>query len=237
MIPGFEDGLVGIKKGEEKTIKVTFPADYFAKDVAGKVAEFTVHAHKISEPELPKMDVHFIKKLGIKSGNVDELRAEIKKNLDREVERLITTKLKTKVFDLLINQNPLEVPRSLIEKEAQRIHDEMHPHHGKEHHHTEDEMSEFNEAAKRNVILGLLIGEYINQHKMKPDATRVQDHLTKMAAAYEKPSEVIHWYTSDKKRLAEIEMFILEEMLVEKLLENVTVTEIILAYDDLIKAH
>jgi trigger factor len=236
MIPGFEEGLIGITTGAEKVLKVTFPESYFATELAGKNVEFTVKAHKISAPTLPEINEELIKKFGIASGKVEELKAEIKKNLEREVERITGNKLKSQIFDLLLAQNPLEVPGALIDQEAKRIHDEMHPHHaGKEHNHSHQEMESFNEAAKRNVILGLLIGELIKQHDLKPDSSRVQDHINKMAAAYEKPEEVIQWYKGDKRRLAEIEMMILEEQVLEKLLESVTVTDKMLDYSELIK--
>ncbi|MDR3477033.1 MAG: trigger factor [Gammaproteobacteria bacterium] len=236
MIPGFEEGVIGMKKGEEKVIHITFPADYFAKEVAGKVAEFALHAHRISEPKAPALDEALVKKFGVKSGNVDELRGEIKKNLDREVERLISSKLKAKVFDLLVEQNPIEIPQSLIQQESKRIHDEMHPHHGHEHHHSADEMAEFDVAAKRNVTLGLLIGEFVKQEELKPDTKRVEEHLNKMASAYEKPSEVVKWYTGDKRRMAEIEMLVLEDQVIEKLLEGVAIKEKMLNYSELMKS-
>jgi trigger factor len=237
MIPGFEEGLTGIKAGEEKTLKITFPADYFAKEVAGKEAVFTVKAIKVSEPEFPAMDADLVRKFGIASGEVSALRSEIKKNLDREVERIIQTKLKSKVFDLLLAQNPLEVPDALIAQESKRIHNEMHPHHGKdEHNHSDEEMKTFNDAAKRNVVLGMLIGEYIKKENLQPDKTRVHQHIQKLASAYEKPEEVVQWYTSDKRRLSEIEMLILEEQVIEKLLESVKITEKTLNYSDLINS-
>lgn len=234
MIPGFEEGVKGMKKGDKKTIQVTFPETYFAKEVAGKVADFEIHAHRISEPKAPEMDEALVKKFGIKSGNLDELREEIKKNLEREVERIISAKLKTKVFDMLIEQNPVEVPPAMIDQEAKRIHDEVHPN-GKDHHHTPAEMAEFNEAARRNVILGLLIGQFVKQHQLTPDANRVQDQLNKLASAYEKPSEVIKWYTGDKRRMAEIEMLVLEDQVIEKLLEGVAINEKMLNYNELMR--
>jgi trigger factor len=235
MIPGFEEGLIDIKVGEEKVLKIVFPENYFSKEVAGKHAEFTVLAHKISEPELPIIDDKLIKKFGIQSGNLEELRAEIKKNLDREVVRLIKTKLKTKVFDLLVEQNTFDVPQTLIEQEAKRIHDELHPHHaGKDHGHSNEEMMTFNEPAKRNVMLGLLISAFVKQHNITPDKSRVHDHIIQIASAYEKPSEVIQWYQSDKRRLAEAEMYILEEQVMEKLLEGVNVIEKMLDYNTLV---
>ena len=236
MIPGFEEGLVGIKAGEEKVIKVTFPENYFAKEVAGKVAEFAVTAQKVSEPEMPEIDEDMIKKFGITSGSIDDLRNEIRKNLERELERVTTAKFKGKIFDLLLDQNPLEIPDAMIEQESKRIHDEMHPHHGgAEHNHSHEEMAEFDKAAKRNVLLGMLVSEFVKQTKLTPDQARVQAHIQKMAVAYEDPAEVIKWYTSDKKRLAEIEMYILEEQVIDKLLEKTKITEKKLPYSELIK--
>jgi trigger factor len=236
MIPGFEEGVIGMTAGAEKVITVTFPESYFATELASKEVEFTLKAHKVSEPSLPEMNEELIKKFGIASGNVADLRTEITKNLENELERVTGNKLKSQIFDLLLEQNPMEVPAALIEQEAQRIHDDMHPHHaGKEHNHSPEEMATFNDAAKRNVILGLLIGQVIKQHNLKPDSTRVQNHITKMSASYEKPEDVIKWYQGDKNRLAEINMMILEEQVLEKLLESVTVTEKMLDYSDLIK--
>lgn len=235
MIPGFEEGCIGIKAGEEKVINVTFPADYFAKEVAGKVAEFTISAHKVSEPTFPKLDDNIIKQLGIKSGKAEELRGEIQKNLSRELDRVISSKQKNKIFDLLLEQNNVEVPAAMVKQEAERIHNEMHPHHGgKGHDHSDEEMSSFTEAAKRNVMLGLLVGEFVKQQKLTPDQKRVEAHIAKLASAYEKPSDVIEWYAADKRRVAEVEMLVLEEQVIEKLLENVTVTEKTLTYSDLI---
>ncbi len=237
MIPGFEEGLIGAQAKDEKTIKVTFPENYFAKEVAGKVAEFSVTVHKVSEPEYPEINDDLVKKFGVPTGSVDELRAEIQKNLERELDRMMKIKLKSTVFDLLIQQNPIEVPDVLIAKEAQRLHAEMHPHHGDQpHNHSDEEMAEFNEGAKRNVLLGLIVSEFVKQKDLRPDAARVQAHITKLATAYENPAEVIKWYTSDKRRLAEIEMMILEEQVIEKLLENVTVTDKEVTYGDFLKA-
>jgi trigger factor len=236
MIPGFEDGLIGVKKDEKKTIKVTFPETYFAKEVAGKVAEFAITAHKVSAPEVTPLDEDMVKTFGIPTGKLEDLRTEIQKNLERELERVTAAKLKAKIFDLLITQNPLEVPEALVQQESKRIHDEMHPHHGgKEHNHSHAEMAEFDEAAKRNVILGLLVSEFVKQNKIKPERSRIEAHLNKLASAYENPAEVVKWYTSDRKRLAEIEMYILEEQVMDKLLEKSKVVEKQLPYSELVK--
>lgn len=234
MIPGFEDGILGMKTGEDKTISVTFPENYFAKDFAGKKAEFAIKIISVSQPELPELDEAFIKRLGVKSANVADLRVEITRNLEREKMRVIKLKLKKQVFDALIEQNALEIPKALIEREAARIHDQVHPHHGHEHSHTEAEMAAFNDAAKRNVALGLLIAEIVKTHKISADKDRIQTTLNDVASVYENPAEVLEWYKKDKKALAEIEMQALEEQVVEKLLEQVKVTEKTVSYQDLV---
>jgi trigger factor len=234
MIPGFEEGIIGMKAGEEKVIHVTFPENYFSAKVAGKVADFTIKAINVSEPELPEMNEAFVKKLGIKSGDVADLHAEIRKNLERELERVVSGKLKAQIFDKMLEQNALEIPKALIEREANRIHDEVHPHHGHQHAHTAEEMAAFNDAAKRNVALGLLVAEVIKQHNISADKNRVQTYLTKLSSAYENPAEVLAWYSKNKRAYAEVEMQVLEEQVVETLLKNVQVTEKMLSYNELI---
>ena len=236
MIPGFEEGIVGMKTGEEKSIPVTFPENYPAKEVARKAAQFGIKVIRISQPELPALQEEFIKKLGVKTGKLEDLYAEVKKNLERELERVVRLKLKNQVFDVLLKQNPLEIPGALIEREASRIHDEVHPHHGQSHSHTKEEMVQFNEPAKRNVALGLLVAELIKQHKLSINAERIQAYLNKMATAYEDPAAVMKWYANNKRAQAEVEMQILEEQLVEKLLENVQVTEKNISYHELINS-
>lgn len=236
MIPGFEEGLVGLKAGEEKILSVSFPENYPAKEFAGKAAEFAVTVIKVSEPHLPDLNEDLVKKLGVKSGMIEELRSEIGKNLKREIERLIKAKLKSKVFDTLLEQNPIEAPKALIDREAKRIHEELHPHHAKQqdHKHSEAEMAPFTDAAKRNVALGLIVGELIKQHKLTASNEQVQTYLQNMAAVYEDPSKVINWYTNNKRAYAEIEMQVLEELTIEKLLEKVEIIENVLSYNEFI---
>lgn len=237
MIPGFEEGLVGMKAGETKNIPVTFPASYFAKEFAGNAAEFKVKMIKVSEPNLPALDESFAKKLGVKSGNVEELKTEIRKNLDRELIRLIQAKLKSQVFAKLLEQNPVDVPKALIEREANRLHNELHPHHGQhEHNHTEAEMQGYKDAAKQNVILGILVGELVRKYNIVPSKERIDQFILNMSASYENPEEVKKWYQSNKRQRAEVEMRVLEEQVLEKLLEGISVTEKMLSYEEFVKS-
>jgi len=237
MLPGFEEGLLGAKADENRTISLTFPENYFAKDVAGKVAEFAIQVKKVFEAELPPLDENFVKRLGVKSGQYDDLKREINKNLQREANRLMKAKLKKKIFDHLVEKNPIEVPKALIERETNRLHDQLHPHHGKEHAHSDEEMATFQTMAKQNVILGLLMAELMKQHAISPDANRMQEVIQEMASAYENPEEVVSMIQKDKKNRAEIEMQVLEEQVMAKMLESVLVTEKIIPYQDFVKGH
>ena len=163
------------------------------------------------------------------------MRFASRKNLEREMNRVIKAKLKQQVFDKLIEQNPLEIPKALIEREAKRIHDELHPHHaGKDHGHTEAEMATFNDAAKRNVALGLLVAKLIKTHDVLPNKERIQSQIEQLAGVYENPAEVVQWYANNKRAKADIEMQVLEEQLVEILLQNIQVTEKMISYNELI---
>jgi len=235
MIPGFEEGLIGLSVGAEKVLQVTFPENYHAKEFAGKAAEFAVTVHKVSEPQLPALDEAAIKKLGVKSGKLEDLTAEIRKNLDRELDRIVNAKLKNKVFDHLLEQNPLDIPKAMIEREGKRIHDELHPHHaGKDHGHSAAEMAAFDAPAKRNVALGLLVAQLIKQHQLVVDKARVTEYIAHLSSLYENPTEVATWYEKNQQAMSEVEMQVLEEQVIEKLLENVQVTDNMLTYNELI---
>ncbi len=234
MIPGFEEGIVGMQPLEERVIKITFPENYFSKDVAGKNADFAIKVINVFEPEMPELNDAFVKKLGVKSGEVESLRTEIRKNLERELNNVINAKLKKQVFDKLIELNQLEIPKVLIEREAARIHDQMHPDHKHEHAHSPEEIAAFNKAAERNVCLSLLVTEIIKQEKLAPNKARVQAEIEKITSAYENPKEVLDWYAKDKRAYAEVEMQVLEQQVVEKLLERVQVTEKMISYSELI---
>jgi len=238
MIPGFEEGLVGIKAGEEKNIPVKFPESYFAKEFAGKEAEFSVKAIKVSKANLPEINEDFIKKFGVKTGKVDDFKVEVRNNLERELSRMVESKLKKEVFDNLLLQNPIEMPKAVVEREAKRIHEQLHPHHagGKDHGHSKEEMASFDEAAKRNVALGMLVAKLIQKHSISPDKSKIEAQIKKMSGVYEDPAEIVSYYENNKQAKAEIEMQVIEDQLVEKLLENVTVKENKVGYSELINS-
>lgn len=234
MLPGFEEGLVGKKAGDEVTLKLSFPADFHLEDRRGKPVEFVITVKQVVEADAPVLDEAFIKRLGIASGKKEDLQTQVRQSLELERDRLVKENLKEQVFKALLETNPLEVPKALVEREAAMIHDELHPHHANdhEHKHTEEENAVFNDIASKRVALGLLIAEYAKKAELKPDADRVNKRILEIASAYESPKEVID-YLSTKERIGGIEAQVLEDLVLDKLIENIPATEKIISYADL----
>lgn len=232
MIPGFEEGLVGMKAGEQKTLKLTFPADFGDAERAGKPVEFVVELKKVFEAEVPELKEEFIKKLGVASGKLDDLKKQIKQSLELERDRLVKEKVKEQVFKQLLEQNPIDVPASMVEREAKQIHDEVYTHQHDHHNHSAGEMAAFNEMAKKRVALGLLVSEYAKKSEVKADDARVQAKINEIASAYEQPQEVIAWLSASERRQG-IEAQVLEEQVLDKLTEGTSITIKKISYAEL----
>ncbi len=233
MLPGFETGLIGASAGEERKLNLTFPADFQVAERAGKPIEFVVNVKQIFEADKPEIDEDFVKRLGVKNGQLDDLKEQIKQSLEQERDRLVKEKLKEQVFRVLLEQNAIEIPQSLIAREAKNIHDEVYQHKDHDHHqHSDDEMNTFNDVAKKRVTLGMLIAEYAKQAKLTIDKERVRNRILEIASAYEQPQEVITWLSADERR-AGLEAQVMEDQVLEKLMEAATVTEKPMTYAEL----
>lgn len=234
MLVGFEDALVGAKAGDEKTLNLHFPADYGVAERAGKPIDFVVNVKQVFEAEVPALTEDFVQRLGIKTGKETELKEQIKKSLVQERDRLVKDKLKEQIFGQLLEQNAIEVPKALIEREAKNIHDEVysqHQHHD-HHSHSEEELSSFNDVAKKRVSLGLLIAEFAKQSQLKADKDKVNQRIQEIASAYEQPAEVIAWLSSDERRSG-IEAQVMEDQVIEKLMDGIKVIDKPMSYSEL----
>lgn len=236
MIPGFEEGIVGGKHGKPFDIKVTFPADYGHKDLAGKEATFKITIQKIMEGKLPALDEDFATKFNIKKGGVDALRKDIKENMVRELDRRVSSMNREKIFEKLMSINSFDLPLALIDKEIENLkHDMYHRLFG--HEHSENEQIPdfprelFEEQAKRRVHLGLLFSEYVTKHELKADSARVDAMIEKFASAYESPEELRAWYKESADHLAEIEALVMEDIVAEKISETAKLVKKTMDYD------
>lgn len=236
MIPGFEEGIIGNKKGDAFDVVVTFPADYGHKDLAGKEAVFKMTLHQVLEGKKPELDDAFAEKFNIKEGGVDALKKDIEENMIRELDRRVNSMNKERLFDKLMSLNAFDLPASLIDKEIENLKHEMfHRIFGHQHHENEvipDFPRElFVDQATRRVHLGLLFSEYVKKHDLKATPERVEALIEKMASAYESPEELRQWYKSSKEHMAELESLVLEDLVAEKIREDAKVKEKKMTYD------
>ncbi|KJK05464.1 MULTISPECIES: trigger factor [Pseudomonas] len=235
MIPGFEEGLVGAKAGEERVLNLTFPEDYQNLDLAGKAAEFTVTVNSVSEPKLPELTEEFFAQFGIKESGIDGFRSEVRKNMERELRQAIKTKVKNQVMDGLLAANPIEVPKALLENEVNRLRVQAVQQFGGNIKPEQLPAELFEEQAKRRVVLGLIVAEVVKQNDLKPDEARVREMIQEMASAYQEPEQVVAWYYKNDQQLNEVRSVVLEEQVVDTVLQKATVTDKSVSYEEAIK--
>lgn len=236
MIPGFEDGLVGVAAGESKTINVTFPEEYQAENLAGKDAVFEVEVTKVSEPVLPEIDEEFIKAFGLENGTVEELHSEIRSNMERELEDKLGALVKEKALDALLEANSdLDIPKAMIKKESQTLKDQTMQN-MQQYGQSSDidlPLDLFEDQAKRRVSLGLLVAEVIKANEIKLDDERVKDKIEKFAQTYEKPQEVIDYYNSNAEQMALVQNIVLEEQVVDWVMEQAKVEDVKSSFEEI----
>jgi len=212
MIPGFEDQLVGVSAGEEKTLDITFPDDYPSTEVAGKAAKFDVKVHSVSEMMLPEMDDEFATAFGVSEGGMQALTDEIKNNMERELKGLIRSKMKSQVFDGLLLNNPVEVPKSLIESEIMALQ--------QQEGNQGLDASALQENAEKRVKLGVIVSEIAKQNQIQLDPDRVRELVETIASSYEKPEEVVQWYYGNQDMVSGAQAAVIEEQVVEWVVDH-----------------
>jgi len=247
MIPGFEDGIKGMKAGEEKVIDVTFPENYQAENLAGKAAQFKINLTTVEKPALPEVDAEFLKLFGIElapeEGGVDKLKADVRKNMEREVRNSLRNQLKQTTFDALVNANAIEVPKAMIAEEIRRQRQQMLQQFAQQFGSAQnfdesmlpDEL--FSEKAERSVKLGVLVGAIIDSSNLVVDQERVKTMIADMSESYEDPSEVIEYFTNDKQQRAQVEAVALEDQVVDHILAAAQVTDVTVDYQELLKRN
>ncbi|WLH50027.1 trigger factor [Pseudomonas tolaasii] len=235
MIPGFEDGLVGAKAGEERVLNLTFPADYQNLDLAGKAAEFTVTVNSVSEPKLPELNEEFFAQFGIKETGIEGFRTEVRKNMERELRQAIKSKVKNQVMDGLLAANPIEVPKALLSNEVDRLRVQAVQQFGGNIKPDQLPVELFEEQAKRRVVLGLVVAKVVEQFDLKPDEDRVREMIQEMASAYQEPEQVVAWYYKNDQQLNEVRSVVLEEQVVDTVLQKAKVTDKAVSYEEAVK--
>ncbi len=214
MLKEFEEAVVGMKVGESKTFPLSFPEDYQGRDVAGKTADFMVTLKKLEATHLPEVTNELAKSLGVADATVEALRADIRKNLEREVKYRLLGRNKQAALDALVAQAELDLPNSIVQSEldrmAQGAREELKQRGIKDADKAPIPEEVFRPQAERRVRMGLVVSEVVRMHNLQATPDQIKAHVEELAASYEKPAEVIRWYYSDNRRMAEVEAIVIE---------------------------
>ena len=237
MIPGFEEGIVGHKAGEQFDIDVTFPAEYHAENLKGKAAKFAITLKKVENIVLPELTEEFVKKFG-NAKSVEDLRAEIKKNMQRELNNAVTARVKNQVINGLIQQNDIEVPAAAVAEEVEVLRQQAVQRFGGKPEMAAQLPAElFETEAKRRVQVGLLLSTVIGSNELKVDEARVEAMIADIASAYEQPAEVVEYYAKNRQLTENIRNVVLEEQAVDAVLAKAKVTEKAMSFDELMQSQ
>jgi len=237
MLPAFEDAARGMKVGESKTFPLTFPADYHGKDVAGKTADFMVTLKKLEAAHLPQVDDAFVKSLGLPEASVEKLRADIRKNLEREIKFRLNARNKQAVMNALVAKAELELPKVSVQAEMQRMTEsarsELKARGIKDADKAPIPEDVLRPEAERRVRLGLVVAELVAANGLAAKPEQIQACVQELAASYEKPQEVVRYYYADNQRLAGVETMVIENNVAAHVLGKAKVTEKKLGFDEL----
>ena len=237
MLKEFEDAVRGMKLGESKTFPLSFPADYHGKDVAGKQADFLVTVKKIEAAHLPEVNEALAKSLGIEAGSIEALRADIRKNLERELKFRLLARNKNAVMDALVAQAQLDLPKSSVQAELDRMVEgaraDLKQRGVKDAEKAPIPEDLFRAQAEKRVRLGLVVAELVRANNLQARPEQIKAHVDELSASYEKPEEVVRWYMGDRRRMAEVEAVVIENNVTDFVLARAKVSDKTLAFDEL----
>jgi trigger factor len=236
LLPAFESGLLGIPAGHGTSFDVSFPDDYHGAEVAGKTARFEVTVKRVAAPKLPELDAEFARQMGVEGGDLPTLRREVRSNVEREVSKRIRTRVKEQIMQALLDANPIDVPRSLVEMEARRAAQATLQDlaaRGVDVRQIPFGHERFEPQARRRVALGLILAELVKSHSLQPRPEQVRAAVQDHAQTFERPEEVVKWYYQAPERLNEFEATVLEDNVVEWVVLRAQVEDQPTSFDEL----
>jgi trigger factor len=236
LLKDFEDQLVGVAAGAEKTFEIRFPEDYHGKELAGKTATFDVKLKQVAAPRLPAVDADFAKALGVKDGDLDTMRREVRENLEREVKRRVSGRVKDQIMQALIDTTKVEAPKALVELEIERMQQSAQQDlaaRGVKAQSMQLPRDLFEQQAQRRVTLGLILAEVVKTHALQAKPEQVRAAVEEQSKSYEQPAEVVKWYYQSPERLREVESLVVEENVVAWALATAKVEDQAIEFDEL----
>jgi trigger factor len=236
MLPDFEKGLKGIKAGDEKTIKVKFPKDYHADDLAGKRADFSIKTHRVEERVLPEVNDEFAEMFNVTEGGVERFLRDVRENMEREAAQKVKNDIREQVMDALLASNPIDIPMSLQQEEAHALQHEAMQRMGIEDHAMAPPLEKFSEAAAKRVRLGLLLRRVIADNDLKADEALLRQRVEEMCESYENSAEMVEMYLANPQVMQQIEPMVVEQLAIDWLLENGKVKNKKISFKDYMNA-
>lgn len=239
MFGQIEQALLGMARGEEKEINVDFPADWRVPQLAGRSVQVHLKVTDVSEPVLPPVDADFIKSFGVKTGDEGQFRADIRINLERELKGALANRLRREVGEQLIAAYAsVEMPERLVENEARAMlaqQVDQARRQGQDVQPPEGAHQAFMDAARKRVLVGLLVGEVARRNQLRLDPKRVQDTLRLIASTYEEPEQVIELYRNDPQMMSGLQSRVMEEQVIDWIAERAQHQEQALSFQDAIR--
>ena len=237
MIEDFDTGVLGVSAGQETAFDASFPEDYRAENLAGKTVHFEVKVTDVAEPNIPALDEEFAKTFGIEDGDLEKMRAEVRENMQREMDAALAAVVKRQVLDELARLHEVQLPNVMIDREVDNLRQQMMQQMGM--YGGADGMPElpadmFSDEAGRRVKVGLVVSELIKDRGVEADAELVRARIEELAKPYAQPEQVINWYYSQEEQLAQIQMAVLEDQVIEIALASAQVEEITSNYADIV---
>jgi trigger factor len=235
MIKGFEEGLIGLKKGDKKILELNFPEDYGKKELASKPVSFDTEVNEVLTPKLPELNEEFFKSTGIEAADVESYKKEVRTKLEEDLENILKGKVKQSLFDALIAVNEFEVPSAMIDSEISNMKQDTARRMGMDPKEIKEDLfpnETFLDEATKRVKVGILLNKIIEDKELKPDADKVKEIIEERAKNYKDPQQVINYFYSDDEQLRNIESISLEEQVVDALLSEAKSTEENISYED-----
>lgn len=239
MYPDIEKGLIGLAAGEDKTISVDFPADWRVPQLAGKQVDVHVKVTEVAESVMPAVDKEFIRSFGVRSGDAEQFRADIRSNLERELKGALMGRLRREVGEQLIAAYAhVEMPPRLVEMEARSMVQqaaEQASRNGQQINIPANAHEGFMDAARKRVLVGLLVGEVARRNQLRLDSKRLNETLRLIASTYEEPEQVIELYRNDPQLMGGLQSRVMEEQVIDWIAERAQHTEQSLSFQEAIR--
>lgn len=235
MIPGFEDGIVGMEAGQSRTLDLSFPEDYHSEDLKGAAVQFEITLNSVSEHKPAELNEEFYARYGVNEGGEPEFRQQITENMQRELKKAVSTKVKQQIMDQLVDMHDVQLPAALVKGEVDVLRKQMFQQFGEAAAQLDESIlpdDMFTEQAQRRVALGLILGELIKTQELTSDPAKVRAMVEELAATYQDPEEVVNYYYGNEELLRSVESAVLEDEAVEKIMAAASTVDVSQSYEE-----